>query len=85
MSHLIASSSRALSGEVRISGDKSISHRALIVAALCLGKTEISGLLESEDVLATLDILRALGVRILRAGTKEEPLWHVFGAGAGAL
>ena len=85
VSHLIASSSRALSGEVRISGDKSISHRALIVAALCLGKTEISGLLESEDVLATLDILRALGVRILRAGTKEEPLWHVFGAGAGAL
>ncbi len=85
MSRLIASYHRALSGEVRVSGDKSISHRALILSALCLGKTEISGLLESEDVLATLNILRKLGVRIERAGTKAEPLWHVFGAGAGAL
>ena len=85
VSRLIASPSRALAGEVRVSGDKSMSHRALILSALCFGKTEISGLLESEDVLATLTILRALGVRIDRAGTKEEPLWHVFGAGAGAL
>ncbi len=85
MSQLKASPCRALSGEVRVSGDKSISHRALIISALCLGKTEISGLLESEDVLATLGILRKLGVPIERAGTKAEPLWHVFGAGAGAL
>ncbi len=85
MSSLIASPSRALSGEVRVSGDKSISHRALILSALCFGKTEISGLLESEDVLATLGILRKLGVPIERAGTKTEPLWHVFGAGVGAL
>ena len=85
VSHLIASSSGALSGAVRVSGDKSISHRALILSALCLGKTEISGLLESEDVLATLGILRALGVPIEKTGSKAAPLWRVFGAGAGAL
>ena len=85
MSRLKAFPASALSGEVRVSGDKSISHRALILAALCLGKTEISGLLESDDVLATLAVLRALGVRVERGGTNEQPLWCVFGAGAGAL
>ena len=90
VSTLTASPSRALSGEICIGGDKSVSHRALILSALCLGTTEISGLLESEDVFATLNILRALGVRIekqatKKTATKEEALWRVFGAGAGAL
>ena len=95
VSRLTASPSRALSGELCIGGDKSVSHRALILSALCLGTTEISGLLESEDVFATLNILRALGVRIEKQATqktatqktvtKEKALWRVFGAGAGAL
>ena len=98
VSRLTASPSRALSGDIRIGGDKSVSHRALILSALCLGTTEISGLLESEDVFATLNILRALGVRIekgetkatqktatQKTATKEDGLWRVFGAGAGAL
>ena len=54
----------ALSGELLIPGDKSLSHRALIFASLAEGITPISGLLPSEDVLATLSALRQLGVRI---------------------
>ncbi|MGB8901583.1 MAG: 3-phosphoshikimate 1-carboxyvinyltransferase, partial [Methylocella sp.] len=50
-----------LSGKIRVPGDKSISHRALMLGALAVGQTEISGLLEGEDVLATAAALNALG------------------------
>jgi 3-phosphoshikimate 1-carboxyvinyltransferase len=52
-----------LKGRVRVPGDKSISHRALILGALAVGETRISGLLEGEDVLNTAKVVRALGAR----------------------
>ncbi len=63
-------------------GDKSLSHRALILAATALGRSEITGLLEAADVLATAAALRALGVRLWRAA---PGLWQVDGLGSGAL
>ena len=68
-SALIAARPRApLAGAVAVPGDKSISHRALMFGALAVGRTEISGLLEGEDVLATAAALRAMGAGIERAG-----------------
>src|SRR6186997_2283125 len=68
----------ALKGRVRAPGDKSISHRALILAALAVGRTRITGLLEGEDVLNTGKVLRALGARVERTG---EGAWQVDGVG----
>jgi 3-phosphoshikimate 1-carboxyvinyltransferase len=58
---LSASRSPALTGRARVPGDKSISHRALILGAMAVGETRISGLLEGEDVLNTAKAMRALG------------------------
>lgn len=71
-----------LHGSVAVPGDKSISHRALILGGLAAGETTVSGLLEGEDVLCTAEAMRALGVDIRRADTG---VWHVFGKGVGAL
>src|SRR5262247_2878255 len=71
-----------LSGTIRVPGDKSISHRALMLGALAVGRTEISGLLEGEDVLATAAALNALGAHAARAG---DGWWTVDGVGIGAL
>ena len=78
---LIASKSNGLQGRIRVPGDKSISHRALILGALATGSTRISGLLESEDVLATGRALQALGAGVERDGEQ----WCVFGRGIGGL
>jgi 3-phosphoshikimate 1-carboxyvinyltransferase len=75
---MTASLSGPLKGRVRAPGDKSISHRALILAGLTVGQTRISGLLEGEDVINTAKVLRALGARVERVG---EGLWHVNGVG----
>lgn len=72
----------ALSGRVRVPGDKSISHRALILGALAVGETRISGLLESEDVLNTAKAMRALGARVERTGPEA---WSVRGVGVGGF
>jgi 3-phosphoshikimate 1-carboxyvinyltransferase len=69
-------------GRVRVPGDKSISHRALILGALAVGKTRISGLLEGEDVINTGKAMRALGARVERMG---EGLWQVDGVGVGGF
>ena len=53
-----------LQGSIEIPGDKSISHRVLIFAALSTGKTKISNLLESEDIKSTINILISLGISI---------------------
>ena len=53
-----------VSGTIRVPGDKSISHRALIIAGLADGESEIRGILESEDVHSTAGVLRALGVQV---------------------
>src|ERR1700722_7947459 len=62
-SPLTARRGAPLSGRVRVPGDKSISHRALILGALAVGTTRISGLLEGEDVLNTAKAMRARGAR----------------------
>jgi 3-phosphoshikimate 1-carboxyvinyltransferase len=64
----VAAAGGAVAGELRVPGDKSISHRGLILGALADGVTEIEGLLEGTDVLATLAALRALGVAIDHPG-----------------
>lgn len=71
-----------LKGRVAIPGDKSISHRALILGALTVGETEISGLLEGEDVLATAAAMRAFGAQVERVG---EGNWRVRGVGVGGF
>jgi 3-phosphoshikimate 1-carboxyvinyltransferase len=75
---LAARSSGPLTGKVRVPGDKSISHRALILGALAVGETRISGLLEGEDVLNTAKAMRALGATVERAG---DFAWKVHGVG----
>jgi 3-phosphoshikimate 1-carboxyvinyltransferase len=67
-----------LTGKVRVPGDKSISHRALILGALAVGESRISGLLEGEDVLNTAKSMRALGARVDRTG---DFAWVVHGVG----
>jgi 3-phosphoshikimate 1-carboxyvinyltransferase len=67
-----------LTGKVRVPGDKSISHRALILGALAVGETRISGLLEGEDVLNTAKSMRALGATVERTG---DFAWTVRGVG----
>ncbi len=75
---LEARSSGSLTGKVRVPGDKSISHRALILGALAVGETRISGLLEGEDVLNTAKAMRALGAKVERTG---DFAWSVRGVG----
>jgi 3-phosphoshikimate 1-carboxyvinyltransferase len=75
---LEARSSGPLTGKVRVPGDKSISHRALILGALSVGRTRISGLLEGEDVLNTAKSMRALGAKVERTG---DFAWQVQGVG----
>ncbi len=71
-----------LTGTIQVPGDKSISHRSLMFAALAVGTSHITGLLEGEDVLATAAALRAMGADIERIG---EGMWRVDGVGVGGL
>lgn len=79
---LEARASGPLRGRVRVPGDKSISHRALILGALAVGETRISGLLEGEDVLNTAKAMRALGGNVTRTG---DFAWSVRGVGVGGF
>ncbi len=71
-----------LAGRVRVPGDKSISHRALIFGALAVGETRIRGLLEGDDVLNTAKAVRALGAQVERGGAGA---WSVRGVGVGGF
>jgi 3-phosphoshikimate 1-carboxyvinyltransferase len=71
-----------LSGDIRVPGDKSISHRSLMFGGLAIGTTKVTGLLEGEDVLATADAMRKLGATVTR---DDDGTWHVTGVGVGAL
>ncbi len=71
-----------LTGRLRVPGDKSISHRALILGALAVGKSRISGLLEGEDVLNTGKAMAALGARVERLG---DGTWEIYGVGVGGF
>jgi 3-phosphoshikimate 1-carboxyvinyltransferase len=75
---LEARSGGPLIGKARVPGDKSISHRALILGALSVGETRISGLLEGEDVLNTAKSMRTLGAKVERTGNFT---WSVRGVG----
>ncbi len=78
---LTASRSARISGRVRVPGDKSISHRALILGGLATGRTRISGLLEAEDVMATARAMAALGATV----TQQDGVFEVLGQGVGGL
>jgi 3-phosphoshikimate 1-carboxyvinyltransferase len=71
-----------LRGQIRVPGDKSISHRALMFGALAVGETRISGLLTGEDVLRTATAMRALGAEVAR---DADGTWCVAGRGIGGL
>jgi len=79
---LTANPCEAIDGRVRVPGDKSISHRALMIAALATGQSTIEGLLEGEDVLRTAAAMQALGAEI-----EHHPggTWRVWGRGVGGL
>src|SRR4051812_47113184 len=72
----------ALEGEITVPGDKSISHRALMFAALAVGESRIEGLLEGEDVLRTAAAMGTLGAEVVRDGPGR---WRVAGRGVGGL
>lgn len=72
----------SLKGSIRVPGDKSISHRALMFSSQAIGTTTIEGLLEGEDVLATAGALRACGINIEKRVSGE---WVVQGKGVGGL
>lgn len=84
MSTLVASpkTGGGLSGSIIAPGDKSISHRSLMFGALAVGRTEVSGLLEGEDVRATAGAVAALGATVQRTG---EGAWRIDGVGVGGL
>jgi 3-phosphoshikimate 1-carboxyvinyltransferase len=79
---LTATRSGSLEGTARVPGDKSISHRALILGLLALGETRIEGLLEGEDVLRTAQACRQLGATVIRHAPGR---WSVHGVGIGGL
>ncbi len=71
-----------LNGTAEVPGDKSISHRSLILGAMAVGETKISGLLEGEDVLDTAKAMRAFGAEVTDHGNGE---WSVYGVGVGGF
>jgi 3-phosphoshikimate 1-carboxyvinyltransferase len=79
---LAAYRSSALKGTVPVPGDKSISHRALILGALAVGRSQISGLLEADDVLGTAKVMQLLGAEVVR---EQEGVWHTYGVGVGGF
>lgn len=79
---LAAEPSGPLRGRVSVPGDKSISHRALMLGSLAIGETRVTGLLESADVMATAAAMRLFGARVER---DEDGTWRVNGLGTGGL
>lgn len=71
-----------LRGTIAVPGDKSISHRALMLSALAIGESRVEGLLTGEDVLATAAAMRAMGADIERG---EDDVWRIHGVGVGGL
>ena len=79
---LVSHRAGRLEGTARVPGDKSISHRALMLGALAVGETRIDGLLEGEDVLATAAAMRVLGAQVTH---EADGTWRVAGRGVGGL
>ena len=79
---LVSRPAAPIQGAARVPGDKSISHRSLMLGALSVGETRITGLLEGEDVLATGRAMAALGAEVTRT---DDGTWSVWGRGVGGL
>jgi len=79
---MTARRSGPLKGHAEVPGDKSISHRALILGAMAVGETRITGLLEGQDVLDTATAMRAFGADVVQHGAGA---WSVHGVGVGGL
>lgn len=79
---LISRKTQGLKGRIRVPGDKSMSHRALMLGAVSVGETRIRGLLESDDVLATARAMDAFGAKVT---TGADGAWHVRGVGVAGL
>lgn len=79
---LKSSASQGLKGRLRVPGDKSISHRSLMLGAIAIGETRASGLLEGEDVVDTAKAMQALGAKVERSA---DGVWHVRGVGVSGL
>jgi 3-phosphoshikimate 1-carboxyvinyltransferase len=79
---MIARRSTNLSGEAHVPGDKSISHRSLILGALSVGETRVEGLLEGQDVLDTAKAMRAFGAEVVQHAPGK---WSVHGVGVGGF
>ncbi len=79
---LISRKASGLKGRIRVPGDKSMSHRALMFGAVAIGETSISGLLEAEDVINTARAMTALGASAARG---DDGIWRVRGAGVAGL
>lgn len=79
--NLKSSNSGKLKGRVKVPGDKSISHRALLLSSQAIGTSKITGLLEGEDVIATANALRSMSVKI----SSDDGVWAVEGVGVGGL
>ena len=82
MASITANLSTSLNGSIKIAGDKSISHRSIILGALSIGETTVEGLLESQDILATISAMQAFGAEIEKKADKK---WHINGLGVGGL
>ena len=78
---LLSSQASGLSGQFDVPGDKSISHRALILGSLAVGQTIVTGLLEGDDVLATKQAMIDCGADI----TKKDDAYVINGVGLGGL
>ncbi len=83
MTAVTSGAAGALRGTLRVPGDKSISHRALMLAASTAGETVVHGLLEGDDVLATATAMEVLGAAIERGG--DGGPWRIHGRGVGGL
>lgn len=79
---MTARRSGPLKGSAEVPGDKSISHRALILGAMAVGETKVTGLLEGQDVLDTAKAMRAFGAEVTRLGAGD---WSVRGVGVGGF
>ncbi len=76
---------KSLAGRLRVPGDKSVSHRALMLGGLAIGETTVTGMLEGEDVLATAAAMRRMGADITRTDDGAETVWRIVGRGLGGL
>ena len=82
MLNLKAHNSSSLNGSIKVPGDKSISHRSVILGGLAVGETIVNGLLESEDVLHTIAAMREFGVIVKKL---DEQQWSIYGRGVGGF